>query len=94
MTGAPLLLPALSIGNVGQLAMDLMVSSTRAERIGLFDDPFLLPCVGNDAYGPQPQGQLALPLEAYDSSSKALTLVQQRSPVVKVVTLASFFEMF
>ena len=55
--------PALSIGNVGQLAMDLMVASTRAERIGFFDDPFLLPCVGNDAYGPQPQGQLALPLE-------------------------------
>nr|POE98986.1 proteasome assembly chaperone 2 [Quercus suber] len=78
-----LLLPALSIGNVGQLAMDLMVSSTRAERIGFFDDPFLLPCVGNDAYGPQPQGQLALPLEAYDSSPNALTLVQQRSPVVK-----------
>ncbi|KAK4562890.1 hypothetical protein RGQ29_005396 [Quercus rubra] len=78
-----LLLPALSIGNVGQLAMDLMVSSTRAERIGFFDDPFLLPCVGNDACGPQPQGQLALPLEAYDSSSNALTLVQQRSPVVK-----------
>ena len=43
--------------------MDLMVSSTRAERIGFFDDPFLLPCVGNDACGPQPQGQLALPLE-------------------------------
>ncbi|XP_030944798.1 proteasome assembly chaperone 2-like [Quercus lobata] len=78
-----LLLPALSIGNAGQLAMDLMVSSTRAERIGFFDDPFLLPCVGNDAYGPQPQGQLALPLEAYDSPSNALTLVQQRSPVVK-----------
>ncbi|KAK4551176.1 hypothetical protein RGQ29_032484 [Quercus rubra] len=78
-----LLLPALSIGNVGQLAMDLMVASTRAERIGFFDDPFLLPCVGNDAYGPQPQGQPALPLEAYDSSSNALTLVQQRSPFVK-----------
>jgi proteasome assembly chaperone 2 len=55
--------PALSIGNVGQLAMDLMVSSTKAERIGYFDDPFILPCLGNDAYGPVPQGHLALPLE-------------------------------
>lgn len=55
--------PALSIGNVGQLAVDLMVSSTGAERIGYLDDPHVLPCVGNDAYGPLPQGELALPLE-------------------------------
>ncbi|KAF2305861.1 hypothetical protein GH714_008484 [Hevea brasiliensis] len=78
-----LLLPALSIGNVGQLAVDLLVSSTKAERIGYLDDPYILPCVGNDAYGPIPCGDLALPLEAYDSPASALTLIQQRSPVVQ-----------
>uniref|UniRef100_A0A5B7BBR8 Proteasome assembly chaperone 2 n=1 Tax=Davidia involucrata TaxID=16924 RepID=A0A5B7BBR8_DAVIN len=78
-----LILPALSIGNVGQLAVDLLISSTRAERIGYLDDPNVLPCVGNDAYLPLPQGNLALPLEVFDSSSNALTLVQQRSPIVK-----------
>ncbi|CAI0406758.1 unnamed protein product [Linum tenue] len=78
-----LILPALSIGNVGQLAVDLLVSSTRAERIGYLDDPYTLPCVGNDAYGPIPSGDLALPLEAYQSPANAMTLVQQRSPVVK-----------
>lgn len=78
-----LILPALSIGNVGQLAVDLLVSSTRAERIGYLDDPYILPCVGNDAYGPTPCGELALPLEAYDSRNNGVVLVQQRSPVVK-----------
>ncbi|XP_058214066.1 uncharacterized protein LOC131325687 [Rhododendron vialii] len=78
-----LILPGLSIGNVGQLAVDLLVSSTGAERIGYLDDPNLLPCVGNDAYLPSPQGDLALPLEAYDSTSNSLILIQQRSPVVK-----------
>jgi proteasome assembly chaperone 2 len=78
-----LILPALSIGNVGQLAVDLLVSSTKAERIGYLDDPHVLPCVGNDAYLPSPPGDLALPLEAYDSTSNLLTLIQQRSPVVK-----------
>ncbi|PIA55554.1 hypothetical protein AQUCO_00700094v1 [Aquilegia coerulea] len=78
-----LILPALSIGNVGQLAIDLLVSSSRAERIGYLDDSSVLPCVGNDAYAPVPQGVLALPLEAYESLSNALTLVQQRSPIVK-----------
>ena len=55
--------PALSIGNVGQLAVDLLVSSTRAETVGYLDDPFVLPCVGNDAYCPNPGGDLALPLQ-------------------------------
>lgn len=55
--------PALSIGNVGQLAVDLLISSTRTERIGYLDDPYVLPCVGNDAYGPIPRGEVALPLE-------------------------------
>ncbi|KAL2336526.1 hypothetical protein Fmac_010972 [Flemingia macrophylla] len=37
----------------------------------------------NDAYGPFPQGELALPLEAYDSPSNAIIIIQQRSPVIK-----------
>ncbi|KAH7660915.1 Proteasome assembly chaperone 2 eukaryotic protein [Dioscorea alata] len=78
-----LLLPALSIGNVGQLAIDLLISSTGARRVGYLDEPSVLPCAGNDAYGPVPVGDLALPLEAYASSSHAITLIQQRSPVVK-----------
>lgn len=78
-----LILPALSIGNVGQLAVDLLVSSTGAETVGYLDDQFVLPCVGNDAYRPSPRGDLALPLQAYESPSSGLTLVQQRSPVVK-----------
>lgn len=83
-----LILPALSIGNVGQLAVDLLISSLKAENIGCLDDPNVLPCVGNDAYSPLPVGKLALPLEAYESSSSsALTLVQQRSPVIKGMVL-------
>ncbi|PSS26073.1 Proteasome assembly chaperone like [Actinidia chinensis var. chinensis] len=78
-----LIMPALSIGNVGQLAVDVLISSTRGERIGYLDDPNVLPCVGNDAYWPSPEGDLTLPLEAYASSSNSLTLIQQRSPVVK-----------
>ncbi|KAL0717417.1 hypothetical protein Bca4012_066739 [Brassica carinata] len=61
-----------------QLAVDLLVSSTGADRVGYLDDPNLLPCVGNDAYGPLP---------FYESSSTATTLAQQRSPVAKPVTL-------
>ncbi|EPS58959.1 hypothetical protein M569_15853 [Genlisea aurea] len=77
------IMPALSIGNVGQLAVDLLISSLKSEKLGYLDDPYVLPCVGNDAYSPFPLGKLTLPLEAYQSPSCALTLIQQRSPVVK-----------
>ncbi|KAI4318377.1 hypothetical protein MLD38_032091 [Melastoma candidum] len=78
-----LILPALSIGNVGQLAVDLLISTWRAERVGYLDDPNVLPCVGNDPYSPVPSGDLALPLEAYVSGSNGPMLIQQRSPIVK-----------
>lgn len=78
-----LVLPALSIGNVGQLSIDLLISSTRAKKVAFLDEPSVLPCVGNDAYGPLPTGDLALPLEAYESTQFSLTLIQQRSPVLK-----------
>ncbi|XP_054776711.1 uncharacterized protein LOC129285162 isoform X2 [Prosopis cineraria] len=58
-----------------------------SERVGYLDDPHVLPCVGNDAYGPVPQGDLALPLEVYDSPSNAITIIQQRSPIVKGMML-------
>ncbi|KAL5987195.1 hypothetical protein ACLOJK_041192 [Asimina triloba] len=75
--------PSLSIGNVGQLAVDLLISSIGAQKIGYLDDPSLLPCVGNDAYRSSPGGHIALPLEAYDCPLHALTLIQQRSPIIK-----------
>lgn len=52
---------------MGQLAADLLVSSLGSERVGYLDDPYVLPCVGNDAYGSIPQGDLALPLEGNSS---------------------------
>lgn len=59
--------PALSIGNVGQLAVDLLISSARARRVAYLDEPSVLPCAGNDAFGPDAVGDLALALEGWVS---------------------------
>ena len=42
----------MSIGNVGQLAVDLVVSSISSNccHIGYFHDSCVLPVVGNDAF--------------------------------------------
>ncbi|KAK3149227.1 hypothetical protein QOZ80_3AG0214590 [Eleusine coracana subsp. coracana] len=77
-----IIMPALSIGNVGQLAVDLLISSAKAKRVAYLDEPSVLPCAGNDAFGPDAVGDLALALEAYESTSHNLAFIQQRSPAI------------
>ena len=43
--------------------MNLLVSTMKIERVGYLDSSFVLPYVGNDAYGYVPQGELVLPLK-------------------------------
>ncbi|BBN12259.1 proteasome assembly chaperone 2 [Marchantia polymorpha subsp. ruderalis] len=78
-----LILPALSIGNVGQLATDLLISEPSVIKAGFLDDPFVLPCIGNDPIGPTPVGSLTVALEVFEDTKNGLTIVQQRSPVVR-----------
>ncbi|XP_024531095.1 proteasome assembly chaperone 2 isoform X1 [Selaginella moellendorffii] len=82
-----LVLPALSIGNAGQLAVDLLISTYGMPRVGFLDDPHVLPCVGNDPFGPEPRGELAVAMELYVDSASDITVLQQRSPLVKGSTL-------
>ena len=43
--------PAVSIGNVGQLATDLLVSNLGLKLVGHIHDEDVLPVAGDDAYG-------------------------------------------
>jgi len=60
--GATLLLPAVSTGNVPQLAVDLLLASLPHEIVGCFHSQHVQPCVGGDA--------LAVALPANSSSSR------------------------
>lgn len=80
---ATLLVPALSIGNVGQLALDLIISSLQAHKAGYLDDPHVLPCVGNDPFGSNDKGELAVALEVYEELDNNFRIVQQRAPIIK-----------
>ncbi|KAG8067584.1 hypothetical protein GUJ93_ZPchr0005g14489 [Zizania palustris] len=63
-----LLLPrgtTLSIGNMGQLAVHLLVSSSGERQVAYLDEPSVLPCAGNDAFGSDAIGDLALALEGW-----------------------------
>jgi proteasome assembly chaperone 2 len=50
---------------VGQLAVDLLISSARAKRVAYLDEPSVLPCAGSDAFGSDAIGDLALAIEGW-----------------------------
>lgn len=65
--------PALSVGNAGQLAVDLLICRT-ASKAGYLEEPHVLPCVGNDPFGPSADGDLAVALEGTFKSNLDVNL--------------------
>ncbi|GAQ78007.1 hypothetical protein KFL_000060740 [Klebsormidium nitens] len=80
LKGTTLVVPAISIGNVGQLAIDLIITGLDLKRIGFLEEPNVLPCAGNDAVGLTSEGIMSTSLEVFQSSSGSITIVQQRAP--------------
>lgn len=81
-----LVLPAVSTGNVGQLCVDVLLSTYDVKKIGYFHDPNVEPMVGNDALAVSPNnicGKLSLPVEVFLCASYHLVIVQQRAPCLK-----------
>lgn len=50
LTGATLMVPAISVGNIGQLAMDILVTTLKAKKLASCYHPSMLPLVGPDPY--------------------------------------------
>lgn len=46
-----LVVPAVTVGNVAQLACDLLLLNSKASRVGYLQHDALLDCVGNDPLG-------------------------------------------
>lgn len=43
-------LPAVSVGNAGQLAVDLLISTLQMKKVGLIQDDSITPVIGSDPY--------------------------------------------
>jgi proteasome assembly chaperone 2 len=87
LKGSVLVLPALSLGNVGQLAIDAMIVTLDAEKVGYLEDEAVIPVIGNDVFTRLGSGVVATAMEVYyrkgGEGEKSMTIVQQRSPVAK-----------
>ncbi|XP_013917862.1 PREDICTED: proteasome assembly chaperone 2 isoform X2 [Thamnophis sirtalis] len=83
--GFTLLMPAVSVGNVGQLAIDLVISTLCMPRVGYFYTDCLVPMVGNNPYATTEEDatELCINAEVYAKTSKELVVLQIRSPFIK-----------
>jgi hypothetical protein len=80
-----------SVANVGQLAIDSILSTlgAGAERLGYIESEYLLPISGYDRAYPTAPVSLCLPVEVYkvirqndEDSSTPTVIIQQRCPVI------------
>jgi proteasome assembly chaperone 2 len=85
--------PVVSLGNVPQLAVDLMIHGPHLgpiEKVGMLDSKDHIPVIGaiDHPVGlPQSQhglNQVTTPIQVYQTRDKRYTFVQKRSPVIKV----------
>ncbi|PWY99365.1 hypothetical protein BCV70DRAFT_200941 [Testicularia cyperi] len=84
--GATLLIPAVSIGSVPQLTVDLLLQSDdlALKKVGRLDPSFCVPFVGAQEPSPAHHGSTGLctALEVF-ANDQGLVVIQQRSPVLK-----------
>lgn len=86
VSGHTLIIPCVSIGNVGQLAVDILLASTlstgeKAEYLCDLDARYCVPFVGASIEANHPA--LRTPLQVFTFPKSKLTIVQQRSPILK-----------
>ncbi|XP_062561070.1 proteasome assembly chaperone 2 [Armigeres subalbatus] len=80
-SGYTLLVPSVSVGNVAQLATDLLIETLKLEKIGLLWHPALIPIVGPPAYD-HDKDQTTTTAELYVSEKHKLLVLQIRAPLV------------
>ncbi|XP_003406439.1 proteasome assembly chaperone 2 [Loxodonta africana] len=85
LTGFTLLMPAVSVGNVGQLAIDLIISTLNMFKVGYFYTDCLVPMVGNNPYATTEENaaELSINAEVYSLPSRKLVALQLRSIFIK-----------
>lgn len=77
------LFATVSIGNIGQLATDLLISSfSETKKAGYLISDLVQPIVGHDPFV-QNSSELSLSCELYENKNLKIVILQQRAPLFK-----------
>ncbi|CAK1545690.1 unnamed protein product [Leptosia nina] len=82
LTNYTLVVPSVAVGNVGQLASDLIISTLGMEKLASIYTPAQIPVVGCDPYDTF-STTLSTSCEVYVATSHDLLVVQLRAPLVQ-----------
>lgn len=72
------ILPAVSVGNVGQLAVDVLLATLQPSLVSQVHHPSLIPCCGSDPIHPD-SSVLTTAMQLYMEEAKKLAVFQIRS---------------
>lgn len=88
LTGYTFIVPAVAVGNVAQLAVDLLIHNAGMTRIGQAFCPDFIPFLGADPYD-KDSSDICTTADFYISEDKRIIALQIRSPPVN--KLDNFF---
>ncbi|KAK0089113.1 hypothetical protein PV325_009144 [Microctonus aethiopoides] len=89
LSGYTLIIPAVAVGNVGQLAIDLLITNTNMKKIGYVVNSCFIPILGADPYV-KDSTELCTASDVYHNDKDKIIAIQIRSPSTK--GLQSFFD--
>uniref|UniRef100_A0A1A8H2V6 Proteasome assembly chaperone 2 n=1 Tax=Nothobranchius korthausae TaxID=1143690 RepID=A0A1A8H2V6_9TELE len=83
--GFTLVMPAVAVGNVGQLAVDLIISTLNLSRVGYLHTDCLIPMAGNNPYSSCKEDAEGLhcPAEVFTAAERKLAVLQIRVPIIQ-----------
>ncbi|CAB3233544.1 unnamed protein product [Arctia plantaginis] len=82
LSGYTLVIPSVAVGNVGQLACDLVVSSLFMRKIAMVYSPALVPVAGCDPYKLE-STSIASCCEVYVCETRKIVILLLRAPLVQ-----------
>jgi len=80
------ILPAVSIGNVGQIAIDLLISTAKLKKVGYWYSPYTVSTACNDPLATKQsrvKGRISLSVEVFYCSKRKIVMLQRRAPILK-----------
>ncbi|KAH9644062.1 hypothetical protein HF086_004323 [Spodoptera exigua] len=80
-SGYTLVIPSVAVGNVGQLACDLIISSLNMTKIGIIYSPALIPISGYDPYKIG-SDSISSCCELYQCAERKVVILLLRAPLV------------
>ncbi|XP_050295527.1 proteasome assembly chaperone 2 [Anthonomus grandis grandis] len=92
LTGYTLVIPSISVGNVPQLSVDLMIKNFEMEKIGTVWHPGLVASTGADPFDPKSK-LVCTACEIYTNTSLKLAVIQLRSTIETKLVLTFFKEL-